>query len=174
MVQTVAWIASLVFMCVVAFVFLYVFMKSKEKRPYERIKKRWYKARNFYGITLIVLMFILTIYTLRELPYDQPIYSKEENPTIVNVTALQFGWEFSQSEFEVGEPIEFHVTSQDVNHGFGLYDEEMNIIAQTQAMPSYTNIVYITFTKPGTYSVLCLEYCGLAHHVMTHEITVVE
>ncbi|MFC4557507.1 cytochrome C oxidase subunit II [Virgibacillus kekensis] len=172
MVQTVASIVTLFFMLVVVFVFGYVFLKSKERREYEPIKKKWYKVRTFYGASLIIVMLILTVYTLRELPYDQPVYGAEKEPVIVNVEAIQFGWKLSQSEFKTGEPIEFHVTSKDVNHGFGIYDKDMKLIAQTQAMPEYTNKVYITFEEPGTYEVLCLEYCGLAHHLMKSKIVV--
>ncbi|MFB4167848.1 cytochrome C oxidase subunit II [Virgibacillus sp. JSM 102003] len=172
MVQTVAWIVSLFFMLVVVAVFSFVAWKSQEKREYEPIKKKWYKARTFYGITLVSLMLIITIYTLRELPYNQPVYGAEGDPTIVDVEAIQFGWNMSDTEFSVGEPVEFHVTSKDVNHGFGIYDEDMNMIAQTQAMPDYTNKVYITFDEPGTYEILCLEYCGAAHHLMKTKIDV--
>jgi cytochrome c oxidase subunit II len=129
MVQTAAWITSLVFMTLVAFVFLVVVLKSKEKREYEPIKKKWYKARKFYGITLITLLLVVCIYTLRELPYDLPIYGEGQDPTVVKVEAVQFGWIMDQTEFKVGEPIEFDVTSKDVNHGFGIYDEDMTIIA---------------------------------------------
>lgn len=174
MVQTVAWIVSLVFMLLVAAVFGFVFLKSKEKGDYEPIKKKWYKARTFYGISLVILMLVITIYTLRKLPYNQPVYSAGNEPTIVDVEAIQFGWKISESEFKVGEPIEFHVTSSDVNHGFGIYDKDMKMLAQTQAMPEYTNKVYITFDKPGTYQILCLEYCGLAHHLMVGTIEVTE
>ncbi|WP_164668106.1 cytochrome C oxidase subunit II [Virgibacillus doumboii] len=172
MVQTVAWIVSLIFMTIIAVVFAFVAWKSREKREYEPIKKKWYKARTFYGSTLIVLLLVMTIYTLRELPYNQPVYGEESKPPIVDVEAMQFGWNMSQTEFAVGEPVEFHVTSKDVNHGFGIYDEEMNMIAQTQAMPEYTNKVFITFDEPGTYEILCLEYCGVAHHLMKGKITV--
>ncbi|SFD96610.1 cytochrome c oxidase subunit 2 [Lentibacillus persicus] len=174
MMQTVAWVVSLVFMLIVTAVFGIVAIKSTEERDYTPIKKKWYKARTFYGVILVVSMLVVTIYTLRDLPYNQPVYSAEAQPTIVDVEALQFGWELSETEFKVGEPVEFHVTSKDVNHGFGLYDEEMNILTQTQAMPDYTNKVYMTFEEPGTYEVLCMEYCGLAHHLMTAEITVTE
>ncbi|MFD1038865.1 cytochrome C oxidase subunit II [Virgibacillus byunsanensis] len=174
MVQTAAWIVSLFFMLIVVAVFGFVAWKSTERREYAPIKKKWYKARTFYGVTLVVFFLIITIYTLRELPYDQPIYGESNDPTIVDVEALQFGWNISKTEFKVGEPIEFHVTSADVNHGFGLYDEDMNMVAQTQAMPEYTNKVYITFDEPGTYEILCLEYCGLAHHVMISKIEVIE
>ena len=30
-------------------------------------------------------------------------------------------------------------------------------------MPDYTQKLVHTFTKPGRYDILCLEYCGLDH-----------
>jgi cytochrome c oxidase subunit II len=174
MVQTVASIATIFFMSIIFIVFFYVTLKSKERRDYEPIKEKWFKARKFYATTLITLLTLTALYTFRELPYDQPVYGDDEEPIIVDVEALQFGWDMSQTEFKVGEPIEFHVTSRDVTHGFGIYDEDMTLLAQTQAMPEYTNKVFITFDKPGTYQILCLEYCGLAHHLMIGKITVTE
>ncbi|GGB53784.1 hypothetical protein GCM10011409_34270 [Lentibacillus populi] len=171
-VQTVAWVTTLFFMMVIVMVFGIVALKSRERRPYEPIKKKWYEARNFYGTALVVFMLAVTIYTLRELPYDIPVYGEENEPTVVEVEAIQFAFKMSKTEFAAGEPIEFHVTSSDVNHGFGIYDENMTLIAQTQAMPDYTNKVYITFDKPGAYQVLCLEYCGLAHHAMVQKFEV--
>lgn len=172
MVQTVAWVMSLFFMLIVAAVFGWVAFRSTEKQDYEPITKKWYKTRTVYGISLVIFMLIIMIYTLRDLPFNEPAYSEGSEPTIVDVEAIQFGWIISETEFEVGESVEFLVTTADVTHNFGLYDPDMNIIAQTQAMPEYTNIVYITFDEPGTYEVLCLEYCGLGHHLMVAELTV--
>ena len=39
-------------------------------------------------------------------------------------------------------------------------------MAQTQAMPGYMNRLRVTFDQPGTYTVLCLEFCGMSHHRM--------
>lgn len=172
MIQTVAWITSLVFILLIAFVFGFVALKSTEKQEYEPIIKKWYKMRKIYGTILVLFMIVVMVYTLRELPFNQPVYSEGEEPVIVDVEALQFGWNISEREFEAGQSIEFHVTTADVTHGFGIYDEEMNLIAQTQAMPEVTNVVYITFDKPGTYTILCLEYCGTAHHLMMDEIVI--
>jgi heme/copper-type cytochrome/quinol oxidase subunit 2 len=33
-------------------------------------------------------------------------------------------------------------------------------------------VLRYTFTEPGVYQVLCLEYCGLAHHEMNGQIKV--
>ena len=68
--------------------------------------------------------------------------------------------------------MQFRVSSADINHGFALYDPEMRLVAQTQAMPGYTNTLNYTFDRAGTYKVLCLEYCGIAHHNMVSEIKV--
>ncbi len=39
-------------------------------------------------------------------------------------------------------------------------------------MPDYTNRLFYTFTGPGHYYIICLEYCGVAHHVMNSEFEV--
>ncbi|MGH8337220.1 MAG: cytochrome oxidase, partial [Gammaproteobacteria bacterium] len=75
---------------------------------------------------------------------------------------------------QADSPVEFRVTSSDVNHGFAIYAPDGRIVTQVQAMPGFTNKLVYTFTQPGTYRVMCLEYCGVAHAVMTSEITVVE
>lgn len=169
----VAWLTSLIFILIIAGVFVWVALQSTKKRDYEPIMKKWYKTRTVYGVVVVLIMFVATVFTLRMLPYNKPIYGEASSePTEVNVEAFQFGWDFSETEFEVGESVKFNVSTPDVTHNFGLYNEDMEIIAQTQAMPEYENEVYVTFDKPGTYTVLCLEYCGLGHHMMTAELEV--
>jgi cytochrome c oxidase subunit 2 len=50
----------------------------------------------------------------------------------------------------------------------------MRLVGQTQAMPGYTNSIKITFKESGIYKLLCMEYCGLAHHAMITDFTVVD
>lgn len=172
MMQIIAWVTSFVFMLLIAAVFGWVALKSRVRRDYEPIVKKWYKTRKFYGTGLVILMLVVTIYTLRELPYNEPAYGATQEASVVNVEAMQFGWDIDEHDFDVGEPVEFRVTSADVNHGFGIYDEDMNLIEQTQAMPDYTNKLYVTFEEPGTYDILCLEYCGVGHHMMKDKFVV--
>jgi|SRR5690625_680684 len=172
MIQTVAWITSLVFILIIASVFGWVFLNSTKKENYDKVVKKWYKTRKIYGVIVVLLMLVVTIYTLRELPYNEPVYEAGTEVHHVDVEAIQFGWNIDQTEFKVGDSVEFNVTTPDVTHGFGIYNEDMELIAQTQAMPEYTNKVYMTFTEAGTYTILCLEYCGLGHHLMMAELTV--
>ncbi|MEH7249867.1 hypothetical protein V7114_24170 [Neobacillus niacini] len=110
--------------------------------------------------------------SLSKLPYHNQHALAIEHAKVVEVTGLQYAWEFSDENFTVGEEIQFRVTSKDVTHGFGIYNPDLQLIAQTQAMPEYTNTVAITFDEPGTYKILCLEYCSVGHHVMMKDIIV--
>src|SRR5690625_2576391 len=172
LIQTVVWFASLIIIILIAAMFLWVAVKSKEESDYKPIVKKWYKARSVYGVILVLVMFAVTIYTLRELPFNKPSYVESSEIIEVDAESFQFGYELSQDEFSVGDTVKFNVTTRDVTHGFGVYNPDRVLIAQTQAMPEYENSFYITFDEPGTYEVLCLEYCGLGQHIMKTEFVV--
>jgi cytochrome c oxidase subunit 2 len=40
-------------------------------------------------------------------------------------------------------------------------------------MPGYTNVLLHAFDVPGTYTVQCLEFCGIGHAPMAAELQVV-
>jgi cytochrome c oxidase subunit 2 len=68
--------------------------------------------------------------------------------------------------------VEFAVTSQDVNHGLAIYAPDGRLLTQVQAMPGYTNRLLYRFAEPGSYTIRCLEYCGVFHHIMLATLTV--
>jgi cytochrome c oxidase subunit 2 len=39
-------------------------------------------------------------------------------------------------------------------------------------MPGYTNRLIYQFDQPGTYTIRCLEYCGIGHQAMLRTLTV--
>lgn len=107
---------------------------------------------------------------MRSLPY---VHAEANAATqIIAVTGHQFYWELDKETVVAGQPVEFRVTSTDVNHGFGIYDADYRLLVQVQAMPGYINRLRYTFETPGTYRLLCLEFCGAAHHGMVSEIEV--
>lgn len=138
---------------------------------YAEVTKPGYALRRVW---LWIVLFAATAAfaaSLLALPYPQTAGAGPALP--VQVVGHQYYWQMSQTRFHVGQTIDFAVTSADVNHGFGVYDPHGVLIAQTQAMPDYVNHLRLTFTTPGTYIVRCLEYCGLAHHLMEIPFTVV-
>jgi cytochrome c oxidase subunit 2 len=65
--------------------------------------------------------------------------------------------------------ITFHVTSQDVIHGFQIVGTNVNAMV----IPGEVAEITVEFDDTGTYGVLCNEYCGDYHHRMAGQITVV-
>jgi cytochrome c oxidase subunit 2 len=68
-----------------------------------------------------------------------------------------------------GSTVHFSITSPDVVHGFQIVGTNVNAMV----VPGEVNHITHTFTKPGTYLVLCNEYCGSGHEFMATTITVV-
>jgi cytochrome c oxidase subunit II len=172
--QLIAWQVSLVLMALVAFGFAFVATKSgRRAEDYTPLQKQAYRLRMRLFWTLVALLGPVMLYTLIDLPYGASHAANNAAPVqVVEATGYQWRWELSRDQVALNQPVEFRVTSADVNHGFGIYDADMHLVAQTQAMPGYTNTLRHTFTEEGTYKILCLEYCGLVHHNMMTEIKV--
>lgn len=176
MIQEKVWLISVTLMGLLAAAFIFVRARSHERQvDYAPLQKRAYRLRTVFFWILVFTLGPVMLYTLVDLPYD-PVAAERSGGTVqvVDAVGYQWRWDLSRTEFKVGDPVEFRVTSADVNHGFGIYDADLRLVAQTQAMPGYTNRLRHTFTAEGTYRVLCMEYCGLAHHNMISEITVVK
>ncbi len=174
MIQNVVWAVSIVLMGALAAVFAWVASGADIALvDYGPAVASAYRMRAWLFAGAVLVLVGVNYQTLGELPYvsslaPQPAAAVQR----VEAAGEQWSWTVTPNAFVVGQTAEFHVTSKDVNHGFALYDPGMRIVAQTQAMPGYTNVLRYTFTEPGTYQVLCLEYCGLEHHDMKTEINV--
>lgn len=118
----------------------------------------------------LVVLFVPTIaYSLTKMPYSS---SDQTAAAVVQATGHQWAWEIAPDTVPAGRLVEIRVTGADVNHGFGVYDASDRLVTQAQAMPGYTNVIRYTFSSPGTYRILCLEYCGLGHHTMFSQLVV--
>ncbi|MBS0400103.1 MAG: c-type cytochrome [Proteobacteria bacterium] len=174
----------LIITVVIAAVFVWVGFSTRT--PHDVDVKRAYGLRRVFFIGSVVAVVALLVATIPMAPYAKSTASADR---IVYVAARQFDFVFSdepitapadlsqvrridQLEIPAGSMVEFRVTSLDVNHGFGLYGPQRQIIAQTQAMPGYFNRLRVRLTEPAQYKVLCLEYCASGHHLMQTHLTV--
>jgi len=171
--QEIAWQVSLLGILLIGAVFVFVAIRSGDPAEYGPVQKRFYRIRAVWFWGLVIAGTWLSVVTLSNLPYAATHGRADSRPAVaVNVTGHQWYWDMSRTTLPVGRTVEFRVTSADVNHGFAIYNSDEQVVAQTQAMPGYTNKLRHTFRKPGTYTVMCLEYCGLAHANMTKKIRV--
>lgn len=164
------------------FFFIFVYLSSiKIKKPDQGVSKPLNK-RFWFSLVLFVILGIFSSVTIPKSPYY--LFADETPVKIVHVSAMQFSFFLSEEAIDpkspsgeaiqlpVNELVEFRVTSLDVNHGFAIYNEANRLIIQTQAMPGYVNRLRYKFKEPGTYKILCLEYCGVGHQVMRSSFVV--
>jgi len=162
---------SLILMGGVLTAFAYVFINSGElEEDYASITQRSYSKRSKLFVFILLAGVVIAVVTTRGLPYG----SKIENAKQVDIIGKQWYWEISDTTAKVNEPVVFHVGSGDVNHGLGIYDKDLRLLTQVQAMPNYINKLSYTFEEEGEYKLMCMEYCGLVHHSMISTFTVTD
>ena len=170
--QTTVLFISLLGILIVSAAFVFVIRHSQEREEdYSAISSSAYTIRRWLMIAVCVVGVLVTFATLTPFPLTA---ATSAEPRIVKAVSGQWYWQLDDTTATVGEAMQYHVSTVDVNHGFAIYSPDNRIIAQTQAMPGYTNKLNITFHQAGTHLVRCLEYCGLAHHAMIVEIHVSE
>jgi cytochrome c oxidase subunit 2 len=84
------------------------------------------------------------------------------------LVGMTFAWLPTETTLPAGTPVTFHVTSIDVIHGF----EIVRTNGQTMAIPGYIS-QFTTQFEPGEYLIVCNEYCGVGHHLMSAKLHVV-
>ncbi|MGH8599416.1 MAG: hypothetical protein ACRET1_02040 [Burkholderiales bacterium] len=170
--QNEVWLITLVGLAAVTLGFIYVIVQAgKPAADPGKMQKNAHVLRRWLFLALIVLGIGVTWATLKQFPIPDQ-HAQLQAAQIVDVVGRQWSWSLSKSHLAADVPVEFRVTSADVNHGFAIYAPDDRIVIQTQAMPGFTNKLLYTFRTPGKYRVLCLEYCGLAHHAMMAEFDV--
>ncbi len=174
MVTQVAGGVTLVLDVVIVLATVFLMRSAREAVPGGN--KPVYKVRKYYATALIIALVGIFAFTIMRMPYRA--YADTPPAAVVNVTGRMWFWQMEREgapglvSVPKGVPVEFAVSTVDVNHGFGVFDPDGRIVGQTQAMPGYTNHLRLVFDKPGNYHVLCMEYCGLVHQAMLSSFSV--
>lgn len=171
--QNIVWTSSLILMAVIAATFLWVAAGASrtggDGGAIARTGMLW-RGRLFW--IAIAAGIAISFATLWDWPISGHAAAAPKADAVIRAVGHQWRWQLDSDTAQVGQLVEFQLTSSDVNHGFAIYKDKTHMLAQAQAMPGYVNKLQVRFIEPGDYEVLCLEYCGLAHHGMRAVIKV--
>jgi cytochrome c oxidase subunit II len=127
--------------------------------------------------TLIPLLLVFAIFAASTRVYLS-MTSAEPGaaPLRVDVTARKWSWWFdhpggkgsNELHLVAGRPAELVLASTDVIHS--LYVPEFRL--KQDAVPGRFTRMVLTPTAPGTYQILCAEYCGTNHSKMSAAVVV--
>ena len=90
-----------------------------------------------------------------------------DGATVVMI-AMMFAYQPAEVHVAAGRPVTFRLTSSDVTHGFSIVGTNGN----TMVVPGYISQFTTVFKTPGEYLIVCNEYCGLSHHLMSAKLIV--
>lgn len=102
-------------------------------------------------------------------PFDSPgLHQTGSKRYEAYVVARIFSFTPADITVPAGSTVTFYATSPDVIHGFFIPGTAINMMV----VPGWVSDEQHTFTKAGTYLLLCNEYCGSGHHFMYGKIEV--
>lgn len=154
-------------------------VKEKPTEDAVPLKPRPALQIGWMGITGALCLF-LVIYGL--FAFYQETSASSTNILVVKVTAQQWQWTFDYPqngasstgaqliELPVNRPVQFNVTSDDVLHGFAIRALGVRVDANPGEV---TTTAIVTPTVIGSYTVQCVELCGLFHSYMWEQVKVV-
>lgn len=102
-------------------------------------------------------------------PFDNPgVFRTGDNEYEVIMTLQAFGFTPNEIEIPRGAEVTFRMTSKDVIHGFQIVNTNVNAMV----VPGHIQTITQNFDESGEYLVICNEYCGVGHQMMSTTITV--
>jgi len=132
------------------------------------------------AITSLLCLF-LVIWGLAAF-YQETSAATTPDTLVVNVTAQQWMWTFEYPQYNatstgaqmielpLNRPVIFNVTSEDVLHGFAIRALGVRVDANPGEI---TTTPIVTPSQTGSYTVQCVELCGLYHSYMWEAVNVV-
>ncbi|MCA1030449.1 cytochrome c oxidase subunit II [Bacillus timonensis] len=104
-------------------------------------------------------------------PFDNPgLKHLGGNKYELNIITSAFAFTPNEIIIPKGAEVVINVTTKDVVHGFEVAGTNINMMVEPGYINSYTQI----FDTTGEFLILCNEYCGAGHHMMSARIKVVE
>ena len=105
---------------------------------------------------LIVSMLLLGV--------PQAPSPRSQAPTVIRVSAERFAFTPSEITVERGTVIEFHLTSDDTDHGFRIVGTDVN--AEIPKRRRGETVVKYVADTAGTFVIECSRPCGAGHTAM--------
>jgi heme/copper-type cytochrome/quinol oxidase subunit 2 len=103
---------------------------------------------------------------------SRPQDPKTSGPRVVKVSAERFAFTPSEIVVEKGAVIEFHLTSEDTDHGFRIVGTDVD--AEIPKRRRGETVVTYTADTPGRFVIECSRPCGAGHTAMRAILVVKE
>ena len=115
-------------------------------------------------------MMIALLVSLALVVGPQDPSPKPQAPKVIRVSAERFAYTPSEIVVERGTVIEFHLTSDDTDHGFKIVGTDVN--AEIPKRRRGETVVKYTADTAGRFIIECSRPCGAGHTAMRATLVV--
>jgi cytochrome c oxidase subunit 2 len=119
---------------------------------------------------VLVLSIALVAPRVADARSDVETTNSQDVVKVVRVTAERFAFTPSEIVVEKGTVIEFHLTSDDTDHGFRIVDTELNAVIPKRRRGE-TVVKHLADTA-GRFVIECSRPCGAGHTAMRATLVV--
>jgi cytochrome c oxidase subunit 2 len=155
---------------------VFFFFRYRRRKPNQTTEYVVPSVKTEFLFVSLPLFFFLTWFVIgfRDFVF---VSTPPKDAMDVYVMGKQWMWKFSYPEGPNGvnvlhvpanRPVRLLITSRDVLHSFFVPAFRIKM----DAVPGRYTQTWFEATKPGTYQILCTEYCGLSHSKMLGEVVV--
>jgi len=109
------------------------------------------------------LLLILLTPSLASARSDVKI-ARSQDVKVIRVSAERFAYTPSEIVVEKGTTIEFHLTSEDTDHGFHIIDTDVSVRIPKRRRGE--TVVKYTADTAGRFIIECTRPCGAGHTAM--------
>ena len=120
------------------------------------------RAFKYSGVLLVSVALVLP--RMAEARSDVTITRSQDAVKVIRVTAERFAFTPSEIVVERGTVIEFHLTSDDTDHGFRIVGTELN--AEIPKRRRGEAVLKYTADTAGRFVIECSRPCGAGHTAM--------
>ena len=117
---------------------------------------------------LVVILVLLAV----AIPFAGRWLSDRSHPAAIEIHARipeSGGWSLDSIQARVGQPIQLHMTSDDVMHGFAIGKSDRPAL---ELVPGTFTDTTLIFDQPGKYTFYCTRWCGPNHWRMRGTIEI--
>ena len=112
------------------------------------------------AVLAVVLMAALSV----------PALAQSSSPRVIRVSAERFAFTPSEITVDKGTVIEFHLTSEDTDHGFRIIDTDVDVRIPKRRRGE--TVVKYTADTAGRFIIECTRPCGAGHTAMRATLVV--
>lgn len=126
------------------------------------------RAFKYSGVFLLSIALVAP--RVADARSDAKITKSQDAVKVIRVTAERFAFTPSEIVVEKGTVIEFHLTSDDTDHGFRIVGTELNAVIPKRRRGE-TVVKYVADTA-GRFVIECTRPCGAGHTAMRATLVV--